>query len=171
MEDRPLILTVQLNEEAFRFFNTLRQQFFPPERNFLSAHLTLFHHLPPNEPNILDEITLQANNNGVLNLAVTDVVSIGKGVAYKIDCPPLQILHKQLQTKWQPWLTPQDRQKLWPHITIQNKVTPAVAQQTLLQVKNGFEAFTAIGTGLSLWAYEGGPWKALHHFPFKTSLA
>ena len=163
MEASPLILTVRLSEEAFLFFNHLRQQYFPPERNFLSAHLTLFHHLPANESVIED---LRVSHYKMMQFLVTDVVSLGKGVAFKIDCPELMSTHKELQGKWQQWLTPQDKQKRWPHITVQNKVLPAVAKQTLATLKSSFQPFTASGTGFDLWRYEGGPWKFLQHFPF-----
>ncbi|RYF80913.1 MAG: 2'-5' RNA ligase family protein, partial [Chitinophagaceae bacterium] len=118
MEASPLILTLSLNEEAFLFFDRLRKQHFPTERNFLSAHLTLFHHLPSNETKILKDILLQTTIQSAFPLTVTDVVSIGLGVAFKIESQPLVNLHKQLQQKWQDWLIPQDKQKLWPHITV-----------------------------------------------------
>lgn len=167
MNASPLILTIRLSEEAFTFFNALRQQYFPPDRNFLSAHLTLFHHLPATEMSIVDDLELLSKQHHALQLQVIDVVSIGKGVAYKIDCPALLRIHKELQSKWQPWLTPQDNQKLWPHITVQNKVSPAIAKQTLEELKASFQPFTALSTGFDLWRYEGGPWSFLQHFPFR----
>ena len=42
----PLILTLKLDQASFTRLDALRQAHFPPERNWLSAHLTLFHHLP-----------------------------------------------------------------------------------------------------------------------------
>ena len=164
--DAPSILTLQLDEDAFQFFNEQRQAHFPPERNFLSAHLTLFHHLPPNDQMIVEDIRTIAAVQERLSLNITEVVSIGKGVAYKVECLPLQKLHKSLQEKWQPHLTAQDRQKLWPHITVQNKVTPDVAKQTLAQLQTFFKPFMAYGIGLTLWSYEGGPWRFIRDFPF-----
>lgn len=43
---QPLILTLWLDDDAARHFNELRQRYFPRERNYLDAHLTLFHALP-----------------------------------------------------------------------------------------------------------------------------
>ena len=169
MEDRPLILTLQLSEEAFRFFDSLRQQHFPPERNFLSAHLTLFHHLPANENAVREEIRSLSNQQTTIQLSVTNVVSIGNGVAFKIESSLLQQIHRDLQMKWQHWLIPQDKQKLWPHITVQNKTTAAVAAKTLDLLKQNFQPFTAYGIGLNLWSYEGGPWKFIEAFAFKVN--
>jgi hypothetical protein len=43
---QPLILTLALDGEAFAFFDGLRRAHFPPERNVVPAHVTLFHALP-----------------------------------------------------------------------------------------------------------------------------
>jgi hypothetical protein len=167
--DVPLILTLQLDETSFAFFNALRQQYFPPERNYLQAHLTLFHHLPAHEPMIQADLETWSSQRSPLALDVTEVKSIGKGVAYKIDCRPLLDLHKQMQQKWHGWLQPQDKQKLWPHITVQNKVPPAEAQKTLATLEASFQPFGAIGEGFSLWSYEGGPWKFIRGYAFRKA--
>jgi DNA polymerase-4 len=39
------ILTAEMDGESFAWLDSLRGEHFPPERNFLSAHLTLFHRL------------------------------------------------------------------------------------------------------------------------------
>jgi len=43
---QPLILTAHIPDADLKPFNDLRQAHFPPERNFLQAHLTMFHRLP-----------------------------------------------------------------------------------------------------------------------------
>ncbi|MBS7565257.1 2'-5' RNA ligase family protein [Mucilaginibacter sp. Bleaf8] len=166
MTDAPLILTLVLDKESQSFFNALRKQYFPPERNYLDAHLTLFHHLPAHEQQIINDIKECGKQTAPLALQVTDVVSIGNGVAYKLENMPLMTRHKRLQQQWQQWLIPQDRQKLWPHITIQNKVSPDQAKSLQAQIKQEFVPFVAQGFGLSLWAYKGGPWEFVKYFEF-----
>mgnify|MGYP004351873915 CR=1 FL=1 len=46
MSDSPLILTAQLPADLHRWATALRTEHFPPERNYLEAHVTLFHALP-----------------------------------------------------------------------------------------------------------------------------
>ena len=162
----PLLVTLALDEESLLFFTTLRQRYFPPERNFLPAHLMLFHHLPPDESKIREDLQKWSTEFSVLHLTVTDVKSIGKGVAYKIESKPLLSLHRLMQNEWKAWLQPQDRQGLWPHVTVQNKVTPATAKETLAVLQNDFIPFTVMATGFQLWSYEGGPWKFIEAFPF-----
>ncbi|HVF98140.1 MAG TPA: 2'-5' RNA ligase family protein [Flavisolibacter sp.] len=162
-----MIVTLLLDEASLSFFDGQRKKYFPPALNFLSAHLTLFHHLPPGEPGIQADLQQWSKESKQVSLHVAEVKSIGKGVAYKIDCPALLQLHKPMQQKWQAWLTPQDRQTLWPHVTVQNKVSPVVAKETLQSLQASFRPFTAQGLGFSLWHYQGGPWRHSQDFIFQ----
>ncbi|MBA2760619.1 MAG: 2'-5' RNA ligase family protein [Segetibacter sp.] len=163
----PLILTLSIEKEASLFFNTLRQKHFPPSRNFIDAHLTLFHALP-NEDSIVDVVNDACKLQNPFELSVEKPVSIGKGVAYKIESNELVQLHKKLQNKWLEFLTLQDRQKLWPHITVQNKVPVPNAQELLNELKEGFTPFAALAIGLQLWEYLNGPWTLVEDFIFKN---
>ncbi|SDM08801.1 2'-5' RNA ligase superfamily protein [Catalinimonas alkaloidigena] len=166
--DAPLVLTLALDKPSFQFFNRLRQAHFPAERNFLEAHLSLFHHLPGTEaPCIADHLAQVCRAQPPLTLPVTEVKMIGKGVAYVVKNKALVAWREQLAHHWQAWLTPQDRQKLWPHITVQNKVTPAEARALQQQLAQDFAPFQAQGTGVCLWAYRNGPWEWLHDFGFE----
>ena len=42
----PLILTARVAEKDIKQFDRLREAHFPPDRNVLRAHLTMFHRLP-----------------------------------------------------------------------------------------------------------------------------
>lgn len=163
----PLIVTIAPDDRSFSFFNALRKQYFPAAINYIDAHLTLFHHLPANESTIPDDLQKWSQAYAPFALHVTEVKSIGKGVAYKIESEKLLQLHQIMQAKWKQWLTPQDSQKLWPHITVQNKVSPEQAKETQQILQASFKRFTATALGFQLWAYKGGPWEALKDFPFQ----
>ncbi len=162
----PLILTLRLDEQAFRFFNDLRQQHFPPERNWLQAHLTLFHHLPDTPELGAAVQQAAAALSGPIALEVTGLQKLGNGVAYKIESKQLLALHRSLQLQWQHHLKPQDKQILKPQVTVQNKVAPPLAEQLHQQLSASFQPFNAWGVGLELWHYLGGPWKAAAYFNF-----
>ena len=162
----PLILTVLLDDDAQTFFNQKRKQYFPPERNFLSAHLTLFHHLPDDETTIIETIKTLCGQQKPMTLEVTAPVNIGKGVAYKMESKALVNLHKILRKKWQLFLTPQDRQGLWPHVTVQNKVSVGEAYNCLQNLYKEFAPFTVYANGLILWRYLNGPWQWYRQFLF-----
>jgi 2'-5' RNA ligase len=168
----PLILTLALDAASQAHFNELRQQHFPPERNYLQAHVTLFHHLPSEEqPAIAAELQRLVLGQSALPLRVTGLRFLGRGVAYDLENPQLQQLHRHLQTTWAAWLTPQDQQRLKPHITVQNKVDPAAARALHQELTAQFVPFAATGTGLHLWAYRNGPWEELQEFPFAQEVA
>ena len=162
----PLILTLTLKPEEEAWFTALRDEHFPAERNYLKAHIALFHNLPASNPDIVADIKALAEEQPHMTLQVTSVVNIGNGVAYKIESGALSALHKKLQTKWNEFIIPQDRQKLWPHITVQNKVTPVAAKALLAELLTDFEPFEIQATGLSLWQYLGGPWRFMEQFDF-----
>ena len=166
MDNVPLILTLTLDDESQQYFNSLRRAHFPPERNYLDAHLTLFHNLPATETQIISDIELAAAGYAPMDLQVTGVKSIGNGVAFHLECSMLKQLHSHLQQLWQAWLIPQDKQRLWPHITVQNKVTPDVAMLLKAQLEKDFEPFVIHGKGLALYEYHGGPWKFVRDFKF-----
>jgi 2'-5' RNA ligase len=167
-DDAPLILTLALDNAAQAYFNDLRQQHFPPKINYLAAHLTLFHHLPgPEMAAVSEQLRQFSQAQQPLLLQVTGLRSLGRGVAFTLENEELRALHRRLQTAFAAHLTPQDQQKLQPHVTIQNKVDPAAARQLLAELQATFEPFEAVGTGLHLWAYRSGPWESLAEFPFE----
>ncbi|GAB3588974.1 2'-5' RNA ligase family protein [Hymenobacter daeguensis] len=168
-EAAPLILTLALDEATQTYFNGLRQQHFPPKINYLAAHLTLFHHLPGHElAGISATLQKLTAARPPLMLQVTGLRSLGRGVAFALENAELRALHRQLQAAFAPHLTPQDQQKLQPHVTIQNKVDPATAHQLLADMQAGFAPFEAVGTGLHLWEYRGGPWASVAEFGFEN---
>lgn len=161
----PLIVTLQLNQEASEFFNALRKKHFPPKINYLDAHLTLFHQLP-NTTAIPDLLASVAAEQARMPLEVTEVMKLGRGIGFKVQSEDLKQLHSRLQQHWQDWLTPQDRQKLRPHVTVQNKVEAATANALFEQLNADFTPFAATGIGLQLWEYLGGPWRKVQDFDF-----
>lgn len=164
--ENPVILTLKINTEAAAYFTDLRKQHFPAERNYLDAHLTLFHHLPGNEPAIFESIKTVCLQQKPIDIQVTQLVSIGAGVAFKLECEVLKQIQKKLQQQWQIWLTPQDKQALWPHITIQNKVDRQTAVQLQQNLSADFKPFEIQGLGLSIWEYLNGPWNLLETVDF-----
>ena len=162
----PLILTLELDEAAFERFDGLRRQHFPPARNLMPAHLTLFHHLPASEqPTILAEVAAAARQ-APLALRASGLLFLGRGVAFRLESPELSMVRGRLAAAWPPWLQAQDRQAFRPHVTIQNKVAPAVARALHAELSAGFAPFAVEGRGLLLWRYLGGPWQRLARVPF-----
>jgi hypothetical protein len=162
--DVPFVLTVAVEENAFLFFNALRK-IYHPQGNFKEAHLTLFH-LLPNESAIIDTIETLSKQTGPLLLHVSQPSLTGNGVVYEIDCPQLVHLHDTLRQQWNSFLIPQDQEKLWPHVTVQDKVPSEEAKELLRFLQGNFSAFDVKAIGLQLWEYGNGPWKLFRQFDF-----
>ena len=72
----PLILTLRFDERSSAFFDEQRRRYFPPARNFIPAHLTLFHHLPGEHlPTIQRDIEACASERKPFSLDVTGLRS------------------------------------------------------------------------------------------------
>jgi hypothetical protein len=163
----PLILTLTFDERSSAFFEAQRRRFFPPGRNLIPAHLTLFHKLPGEHLDpIARDIEAQALAQRPFSLEVTGLRSLGRGVAYTLSSPEVASLREGLTQRWETWLGSQDLQKHQPHVTVQNKVEPQEAKALLSELTAAFEPFTATGVGLDLWWYRGGPWEKARGFSF-----
>lgn len=163
----PFILTLKLDDQSFRYFTALRNEHFPAERNYLSAHITLFHKLPGDEEARICAILADVSAEySLLTLHFAGVQSLGRGVAIQVEAPALLRVHKRLASAFEEWLSPQDQQRFRPHITVQNKVGKEKAAALYTQLSTSWEAFDGIGEGLILWRYLGGPWKRIDEFLF-----
>ena len=166
----PLVLTLKLDSIAFESLNLLRQRHFPPKRNFLLAHVTLFHALPGDQESAIRQ-TLQTlcQQTSKLSVRFSTLRSLGQGVAIAIESPQLIQVRNQLAQGWNAWLSAQDRQSYRPHVTIQNKVTSDEARRLYEQLSQTWQPIEGSGEGLLLWHYRGGPWELANEFEFTHS--
>ena len=163
----PIIVTALFGAEDQAWFEALRRAHFPPERNQLAAHLTMFHHLPPS---LADELKrrLAEETRGVRapEARLMAPYSLGKGVAYRIDSPGLAAVRARLAEAFVGLLTPQDAAGWRAHVTVQNKVEPGQAKALLAELSVGFAARPLRVAGLASWWYRGGPWEPLSRHMF-----
>jgi 2'-5' RNA ligase len=163
----PLILTLALDGATFARLDGLRRRYFPPERNVVPAHLTLFHALPgENAAQIRRELAEICARQKAFGIEAVGLRSLGNGVAMAFSSAELVRLRQALAREWRDWLTAQDSAKIAPHVTIQNKVGADVARTTLRELEAEFRPFTARAEGLNLWRYLGGPWGPEKAFRF-----
>lgn len=165
--DPPLILTLKLDQTTFEQVNTLRQQYFPAERNFISAHVTLFHALPGDQESAISQYLQRlCTQTSSIALSLPTLRFLGNGVAIELVSPELMQLRQTLAESWSDWLSAQDQQGYRPHITIQNKVAALEAQRVYGQLLEQWQPLQGYGEGLLLWHYQGGPWTLASEFSF-----
>ena len=165
----PLVLTLQLDDAAQQRFDALRRAHFPPERNHLQAHVTLFHALPGAQEHEVRADLERSAQRAAYDVEVVRVRSLGRGVAYDLRSPELAAQRAELARRWGPWLTPQDARPHAAHVTVQNKVDPEQARGLLQQLQTGFAPYAVRATGLALWRYLGGPWEPLGSYRFSPA--
>ena len=168
-DDAPVVVTLVLDDASQAWFDALRRELFPPERNHLAAHLTLFHALPGDVLRRAVDDVVAVTRRAPLELVVTRLRPLGRGVAYELDSPALLEVHAALRARWLPELTAQDRAPLRPHVTVQNKVAPEVARRTLARLAAEPLLPAAVGVGIAVWRYRGGPWEHVRTAAFRSS--
>lgn len=166
---QPLIVTARIAERDIEPFDRLRQRHFPPDRNLLGAHLTMFHRLPGEyRDRICKTLTNVAAQARVTTARVSSLRHLGAGVAFVVTCPELDDIRASLKAEFVTWLGSQDVQTWRPHITIQNKAPKATSDALYRDLTSSLEPHTIEILGLDLWNYLGGPWKHLEFLPFDT---
>jgi len=153
-----LIITLSFDEEQHQFFTTLRNTHYPKHCNHTPAHLTMLHRLPANLP-LIEDVLKQLTNRPLMQVTVTGITNMGKGVAYMVESIELLTMHKAMQNFFKPYLISKDRRTWHPHITVQNKVTAFKAMQTTEHLLQYFKPFSIMATGISTWYYLNGPWQ------------
>ena len=163
----PIIVSALLDPDSFAWLDGLRRAHFPAKRNLLEAHLTLFHALPPSlEPELRRRLSSLTRGRPLVAEA-SGFVSLGRGVAARIVSPQLGALREELAEAFHGMLTPQDAAGWRPHVTIQNKVSPAEARDLLALLSGAFRPRRIEVVGLAAWWYRGGPWEPLARYAFR----
>lgn len=162
----PLILTLGFDSASFARLEPLRQRHFPPYRNFIPVHVTLFQQLPAGRlPDLLATLAREAAATPPLPFAVTGLLDLGGGAALALDCPPAGALHNRLRDAWRGILTASDDRARKLHVTLQNKATRDAARATLAALCADFTPWRGLFDRLILWHYRGGPWERAATLP------
>lgn len=158
----PVIVTLALDAASQAFFDAVRRAHFPPERLMVDAHLTLYHKLPGDAwPGIASRLAEAALATPPLPVRAEGIVRLNRGgVAYGLAAPGAKSLKARLDDGWPFELAAQDRGGLRPHVTVQNRVAPEVAEATASSLRATFAPFEGRLTALAAWWYRGGPWEA-----------
>jgi hypothetical protein len=145
----------------------LRRLHYPPERNQVPAHLTLFHHLPPGIEAELGRRLAAYAAVAPPRAELAGVIDLRAGTAFRVRSEELEDMRHDLADAFRGLLVPQDRAPWRPHITIQNKVEPREAKRLQQQLRATFEPRPLAIRGLASWRYCGGPWEPIRSHIFR----
>lgn len=164
----PIIITADMGKTDQAWANGLRRAHYPPERNHIDAHITLFHHLPPSHlPEIKSRLAGLVKDYPAPAAYLSDVVLLGKAVAFRIDSPELLAMRDELADSFRGLLIPQDQAPPKLHITVQNKVVPHVAKALHAQLSGSFQPRPLAISALSAHYYRDGPWEHIGRWAFR----
>lgn len=165
---QPFILTAKLPEHIYLWADELRKEHFPPERNQLHAHVTMFHAFAPSLLEELKGFVPQiVREFAAPHAEITGLMDLGKGTAIRLRSPGLLNIRAIIAEHFHGTLTDQDLHEPRPHITIQNKVTKEEARALQASLAPQIEERSFAFPGLELHRYLGGPWEFVKGFPFR----
>jgi len=164
---RALIITAELALADLAWLEALRRQYYPPERNQLPVHLTMFYALPPSlEAEARHRLAVTASA-APPRAAVAGLMDLGGGVAFRIVSDDLDRIREELAQAFHGMLGAQDQAGWRPHVTIQNKASARDARKLLDTLQAGFAPRPLGISGVGLHRYLGGPWETLLVRPFR----
>ncbi len=167
-ENKPVIMTAEMGKQDLAWADALRRKYYPAERNVLPAHITLFHHLPPQA---LDEIKQAVKDMTRYNAppvtSLQRLIHLGSGVAYQLHSPDLLAMRMELADRFHGLLVAQDQQTPRLHVTVQNKVSAKEAKALMTKLSLEFEPRPLQIKGLALHHYMDGPWQSIGEWPFR----
>jgi hypothetical protein len=165
---RPFIVTAALPPDIQGSAEGLRRAHYPPERNHLHAHVTLFHSFAPS---LLDEL-----NDYLPRIArefaepegeISGLMDLGTGTAIALQSMPLLALRGLIAEHFHGSLTDQDLHEPRPHITIQNKVTKREARALQAELGPTIDRHRFFFPALELHLYRDGPWELIKRCAFR----
>ena len=167
-EPAPLILTAELPPDLHRWATALRRAHYPPERNQLEAHVTLFHALPAQlEGELRGLLARLAGELAPVPARLDGTMNLGRGTALALSSPAMLDLRDYIAEHFRGMLTAQDGHTPRLHVTIQNKVSPSEAKALQAELADMIRPRDFAFPALGLFRYRGGPWEAVRRFAFR----
>ena len=162
-----LIVTAEIGASDLAWLDRLRRAHYPPERNRVPAHLTIFHALPPSaEREVRSSLSRTVSAEPPIAF-IEGLMNLGGGVAYRVVSPQLDEIRSRLAHDFHGLLSAQDSGGWRPHVTIQNKVSAKEARALMIEIEKGFCPRPLEIRSLGLHRYVDGPWERLATYAFR----
>lgn len=164
----PFIVTAELPPDVLAWADALRRAHFPPERNKLAAHVTLFHSFAPSLRDELRRVLGRfAGEYAPPEARCEGLMDLGRGTALAVLSPDMLAVRAAIAEHFHGALTAQDRHEPRLHITIQNKVTPAEAKALQRKLSASLHPRQFRFPALGLHLYRDTLWELLGTWPFR----
>jgi hypothetical protein len=146
----------------------LRRAHYPPERNKLAAHVTLFHAFAPSLREELHRMLARlASEYSRPPARIDALMPLGTGTALAIHSPGMLAIRERIADIFHGALTAQDSHVPRLHITIQNKVMPKQAKALQRDLSAELEPREFAFAGLGLHLYGETHWHSQGSWTFR----
>jgi 2'-5' RNA ligase len=162
-----IIVTATFGDGDNGWLQELRRAHYPPERNRVPAHLTLFRQLPPSLEGELATRLARFAASPPPFASVAGVMDLGEGTALRVESDDLVRIREELAEVFHGLLTPQDFAPWRPHVTIQNKVPRREARMLQKQLRLTLQPRPLAIRAFAAWRYRDGPWEPIRTWPFR----
>ncbi len=163
-----LIVVAEIAPDDFSWLERIRRAHYPPERNQVASHLTIFHSLPPSAESELRTRLAQIVRQGRPAASLAGLMDLGQGIAFRVVSAGLDRIRDELADELHGLLSAQDKSGWRPHVTIQNKVAPKLARALKQSLEKEFRPRSLGITGLGLYRYLDGPWERIATYAFRS---
>lgn len=163
----PLLICAELPSDVLALADGLRRAHYPPDRNRLRAHVTLFHALPPSAEGEIVRLLAELAAERAPEALLDGLMNLGGGTALKVHSPEMVALHGRIAERLHGLLTRQDAQPLRLHVTVQNKVSPEAARALQAELARTLQPRRFRFRAFGLYAYHDGLWNPIREFPFR----
>ena len=164
----PFIVTAELPGDVLAWADGLRRAHYPPERNKLAAHVTLFHSFAPSLREELPRVLARLAGEYARPPAQIDgLMPLGTGTALAIRSPAMLAIRKHIAEMFHGALTAQDSHAPRLHITVQNKVAPKEAKALQRELSAVLEPRSFAFAGLGLHLYCETHWDSVGNWSFR----
>lgn len=167
MSGGAIIVTATFGDGDNGWLQELRRAHYPPERNRVPAHLTLFRQLPPSIESELATRLARFAASPPPVASVAGVMDLGEGTALRVESDELMRIREELTEIFHGLLTPQDQAAWRPHVTIQNKVARREARALQKQLRATLKPRPLAIRAFAAWRYRDGSWEPIRTWPFR----
>src|SRR5690606_35220849 len=149
----------ELPPDVFAWADRLRRRHYPPERNRLGAHVTLFHGLPPSAEPAVSSLLAELSRRPPPEAAIAALIDLGRGTAFAVESPAMSAIHAEMAERLHGLVQQKDARPIRLHITIQNKVPRSQARALQDELSHVQERRSFRFRGFGLYGWTGESWR------------
>ncbi|WP_353228422.1 2'-5' RNA ligase family protein [Novosphingobium sp.] len=155
----PLIVLALLPDAVQARLDALRRAHYPPERNRVPAHCTLFHAVPGMVgAELTATLATLAATTPPMPARIDRVIDLDGGTALGVFSPELVALREALADRFHGLLTGGDAVPARLHVTVQNKVERRTAHILQSQLRDTWQAVETTIPGIAVHRVIDGAW-------------